>query len=78
MSGTATRGEGEKVPKIMRTSSKYRPQPDAVSGEAPPRRFARARSDPMAPPPLYRKKSVDQKQIRFHQCYFNPISCFKK
>lgn len=51
---------------------------DTASGEAPPRRFARARSDPMAPPPLYRKKSVDQKQIRFHQCYFNPISCFKK
>ena len=25
------------------------------------------------------KKSVaDNKQIRFHQCYFNPISCFRK
>ena len=53
-------------------------QAEAVSGEAPARRFARDRSDPMAPPPLYRKKSVDQKQIRFHQCYFNPISCFKR
>lgn len=29
---------------------------------------------------LYHKKSMNDnnKQIRFHQCYFNPISCFKK
>ena len=26
----------------------------------------------------YIKKSfTDNKQIRFHQCYFNPISCFR-
>lgn len=43
----------------------------------PTRRVARARPQPVAPP-LYRKKSMDQKQIRFHQCYFNPISCFRK
>ena len=41
------------------------------------RRVARARPQPI-PQPLYRKKSMDQKQIRFHQCYFNPISCFRK
>ena len=46
-------------------------------GQGETRRVARSRPQPI-PPPLYRKKSMDQKQIRFHQCYFNPISCFRK
>jgi hypothetical protein len=25
-----------------------------------------------------KKSMTDNKQIRFHQCYFNPISCFRK
>ena len=29
-------------------------------------------------PSGFMKKSIDEKnKIRFHQCYFNPISCFK-
>ena len=48
-----------------------------AKAERSPRTAARARAQPAMP---FRKKAMgdDQKQIRFHQCYFNPISCFRK
>ena len=51
--------------------------PEALGETRRVARVARARAQPIQPP-LYKKKSMDQKQIRFHQCYFNPISCFRK
>ena len=44
---------------------------DSYAGEA----FKR---DHFNNPRDFIKKSIsDNKQIRFHQCYFNPISCFR-
>ena len=30
------------------------------------------------PRDFIKKSLTDTRQLRFHQCYFNPISCFKK
>ena len=57
-------------------SARYPLYSAEAKAERSPRTAVRVRQQPMP----FRKKAMgdDQKQIRFHQCYFNPISCFRK
>ena len=41
-----------------------------------PEIFMNKRGSPTDPRDFIKKSLTDNKQLRFHQCYFNPISCF--
>ena len=68
------------VPNYMRLLNKQffeDSSKDLMSAEDPQIFMNVKRGNPTGDPRDFIKKSLtDNKQLRFHQCYFNPISCF--